>query len=144
MDVIKPDGPRNGHTSRHKLLKRFFNQKHAYLSREILNPTFDFKSNFHDSLNRVKDDLLEFYEDGMYQPTSEDPERAQNQYLCMEYSLNKRKRWLIPEAVQTHAEALADEDFRVVVYERKVASKGTAGEVQNIYWANCVGYEFVT
>lgn len=110
-----------------------------------------------EKLQKIFDRKDQFFSDGRKMPSlllykEVDPElnhvplnfehRRGNQVV---YSLNKYKRWTLPSVVQENIESLSEEDFRVVLHERRSVIEKKCRSSFNIFigqcnWNDCVKY----
>lgn len=110
-----------------------------------------------EKLQRIFDRKDQFFSDGRKMPSlllykEVDPElndiRLNLEHRRgdgVEYSLNKYKRWTLPSVVQENIESLSEEDFRVVLHERRSVIEKKCRSSFNIFigqcnWNDCVKY----
>lgn len=147
-------GQRTGRTIR-KLHMYLQSTNEGFVDYKLKDRFFQFEP---EKLQRIYNRKDEFFSDGRRMPPllldkEVDPE-LNDIHLNLEhrhgklvvYSLNKYKRWTLPSVVQENIESLSDENFRVVLHERRSVIEKQSKFTFNIFkggqclWNDCVKY----
>ncbi|XP_061179375.1 uncharacterized protein LOC133188001 [Saccostrea echinata] len=146
-------GLRTGHTIRKHFLSQITHD--GYIDYKFINTPSHFEPEEFKKLFNRKDVVLTDGRDS-FSPLTEGTDgefndihinikHREGEYVT--YSLDKQKRWTLPSLVKNNIDSLAEEDFRVVVSERKTFTaictpKGPYYGLDTKYrtWNDCVQY----
>jgi hypothetical protein len=118
-------GQRTGNTLRKHFLS--FVSRHGYVHYNFLNTPWYYEHEKYQKLYSRKDEVLADGRKSHLELSGDSGDMLEDAHLdiyhregtCISYSLDKHQRWMLPSMIKDNIESFAEEDFRVVLSERK-------------------------